>query len=97
MKCSIMRHFIWVFGSSLFAKVLVQGFVEYKVLIFEFSRRVENCVDPDQLVQELHYFRNRVFPRFSMVRIKHFVYTVEPVLSGHSKIDKTKLLKTNGS
>ena len=25
------------------------------------------------------------------------LYTVEPVLSGHSKIDKTKVLKTNGS
>ena len=24
-------------------------------------------------------------------------YTVKPVLSGHSKIDKTKVLKTNGS
>ena len=24
-------------------------------------------------------------------------YTVEPVLSGHSKIDKTKVLITNGS
>ena len=26
-----------------------------------------------------------------------FSYTVKPVLSGHSKIDKTKILKTNGS
>ena len=25
------------------------------------------------------------------------VYTVKPVLRGHSKIDKTKVLKTNGS
>ena len=25
------------------------------------------------------------------------IYTVKPVLSGHSKIDKTKVLKTNGS
>ena len=25
------------------------------------------------------------------------LYTVKPVLSGHSKIDKTKVLKTNGS
>ena len=24
------------------------------------------------------------------------LYTVKPVLSGHSKIDKTKVLKTNG-
>ena len=24
-------------------------------------------------------------------------YTIKPVLSGHSKIDKTKVLKTNGS
>ena len=24
-------------------------------------------------------------------------YTVKPVLSGHSKIDKTKVFKTNGS
>ena len=26
-----------------------------------------------------------------------FIYTVKPGLSGHSKIDKTKVLKTNGS
>ena len=26
-----------------------------------------------------------------------FDYTVKPVLSGHSKIDKTKVFKTNGS
>ena len=26
-----------------------------------------------------------------------FFYTVKPVLSSHSKIDKTKVLKTNGS
>ena len=25
------------------------------------------------------------------------MYTVKPVLSGHSKIDKTNVLKTNGS
>ena len=25
------------------------------------------------------------------------MYTVKPVLSGHSKIDKTKILMTNGS
>ena len=29
-----------------------------------------------------------------MFKIRH---TVKPVLSGHSKIDKTKVLKTNGS
>ena len=27
----------------------------------------------------------------------YFVYMVKPVLGGHSKIDKTKVLKTNGS
>ena len=27
----------------------------------------------------------------------YFLYTVKPVLSGHSKIDKTKALKTVGS
>ena len=31
--------------------------------------------------------------RFSII----FSNTVKPVLSGHSKIDKTKALKTNGS
>ena len=28
---------------------------------------------------------------------KNWHYTVKPVLSGHSKIDKTKVLKTNSS
>ena len=31
------------------------------------------------------------------VREEFFLNTVKPVLSGHSKIDKTKVLKTNGS
>ena len=29
--------------------------------------------------------------------VTHIKITVKPVLSGHSKIDKTKVLKTNGS
>ena len=29
--------------------------------------------------------------------MKDLVHTVKPVHSGHSKIDKTKFLKTNGS
>ena len=31
------------------------------------------------------------------VYVNNFGITVKPVLSGHSKIDKTKVLKTNGS
>ena len=34
---------------------------------------------------------------FVNVIVKKTVHTVKPVLSGHSKIDKTKVLKTNGS
>ena len=33
----------------------------------------------------------------SNVKFSVIIYTVKPVLSGHSKIDKTKALKTNGS
>ena len=29
--------------------------------------------------------------------LQNLYYTVKPVFSGHSKIDKTKVLKTNGS
>ena len=32
-----------------------------------------------------------------MSRLTLFVSTVKPVLSGHSKIDKSKVLKTKGS
>ena len=43
----------------------------------------------------------RTDPRVIPGRIAHLTlnitYTVKPVLSGHSKIDKTKVLKTNGS
>ena len=35
------------------------------------------------------------FPSSSLERIKHTI--AKPVLSGHSKIDKTKVSKTNGS
>ena len=37
---------------------------------------------------ELYWYKH--IPTYS-------VYTVKPVLSSHSKIDKTKVLKTNGS
>ena len=33
----------------------------------------------------------------SNAKFSVIIYTVKPVLSGHSKIDKTKSLKTNGS
>ena len=38
-------------------------------------------------------------PMFSIndIDITKSANTVKPVLSGHSKIDKTKVLKTNGS
>ena len=32
-----------------------------------------------------------------LLLIAFVISTVKPVLSGHSKIDKTKVLKTNGS
>ena len=32
-----------------------------------------------------------------MILLKFLLYTVKPALNGHSKIDKTKVLKTNGS
>ena len=34
---------------------------------------------------------------FRTLTYKNIQHTVKPVLSGHSKIDKTKILKTNGS
>ena len=49
-----------------------------------------NFVSTSQLLYLLwkpHYMSN----------VEHFKITVKPVLSGHSKIDKTKVLKTNGS
>ena len=33
----------------------------------------------------------------NVISIKILLCTVKPVLSGHTKIDKTKVLKTNGS
>ena len=37
-------------------------------------------------------------PRIILVKFGEILHsTVKPVLSGHSKIDKTKVLKTNGS
>ena len=37
-----------------------------------------------------------LYPAFLVKKAK-IVNTVKPVLSGHSKIDKTKVLKTNNS
>ena len=36
-------------------------------------------------------------PGYIPVQSGYMYITVKPVLSGHSKIDKTKVLKTNGS
>ena len=49
-------------------------------------------------VQPLPYRENEM-PKVSylMPFKKVYLNTVKPVLSGHSKIDKTKVLKTNGS
>ena len=38
-----------------------------------------------------------IFGLFGPIIRKNYLYTVKPVLSGHSKIDKTKILMTNGS
>ena len=34
---------------------------------------------------------------WSVQLVSYFQYTVKPVLSGHSKIDKTKVLKLDGT
>ena len=54
------------------------------------------------VLQAVLYFGEKHDPRFGYSVISeysHIVYTctVKPALSGHSKIDKTKILITNGS
>ena len=53
-------------------------------------------MDPDQLDLDLHCFLKGLYPGFSSVRINCHI-TVKHVLSSHSKINKTKVLKTNES
>ena len=43
------------------------------------------------------FFWEQFPPRYGYNDFDWLVYTVKPVLSGHSKIDKTKILMTNGS
>ena len=46
-----------------------------------------------------HYIKSLIF-NLHNYKPAHEIYndtTVKPVLNGHSKIDKTKVLKTNGS
>ena len=41
--------------------------------------------------------RVRLHNAYVSVTVYYMYYTVKPALSGHSNIDKTKILKTNGS
>ena len=49
----------------------------------------------------LHVFNEGIVdesvPNLQVVSLKCVLITVKPVLSGRSKVDKTKVLKTNGS
>ena len=40
---------------------------------------------------------NKSMKNYQAFKFSQHSHTVKPVLSGHSKIDKTKVLKTNGS
>ena len=52
---------------------------------------------PSAVIAEYYYVQHSS-PFFYLVKLQHsIVSTVKPVLSSHSKIDKTKILKTNGS
>ena len=66
----------------------------------------QNCAEPDQTSQNamsdqvLHCLQNVLFECLLYTLAKRndsIKPTVKPVLSGHSKIDKTKVLMTNGS
>ena len=65
------------------------------------ERIVQECNAVRQALQDLlaEYMNNVSWIDFSCYFIQFSVYslTVRPVLSGHSKIDKKKVLKTNGS
>ena len=43
----------------------------------------------------ISFMNNFTFYKWCVTKVAHCI--VKPVLSGHSKIDKTKVLKTNGS
>ena len=49
--------------------------------------QMANSVNPD----------NAAYLKFSQMLMFQLILTVKPVLSGHSKIDKTNILMTNGS
>ena len=59
-----------------------------------YNDMLESCVNP---INPL--FTCCIQPKKCTVPIPFFkfLYTVKPVLSGHSKIDITKILMTNGS
>ena len=66
----------------------------------------ENIVDPDQMTSKIR-IHMLFYPICESIVIKGILHeawleikkwcTVKPVLSGHSRIDKTKILMTNGS
>ena len=64
----------------------LKSFIGYRILIFHFN-------PPTHRGSGDIHVATRLMPVHSSMK----ACTVKPVLSGHSKIDKTKVLKTNGS
>ena len=63
-----------------------------------FSKTVHSGVDEaDELRPRLKKAGLQSIRHMSMIAKRVILCTVKPVLSGHSKIDKTKVLKTDGS
>ena len=66
--------------------------------------RLISIRDPRETFKENPYYllTELLFVSFILLQLRHGkkdnpLYTVKPVLSGHSKIDKTQILMTNGS
>ena len=61
--------------------------IEYSVITSDVIKRFD-CTSISPVINALTFL-----PGIAVV----IIHTVKPVLSGHSKIDKTKILMTNGS
>ena len=86
-----MRELLYTANKDFFIAYLHMGweFIEVDILVASYDFLVVDV----QLMIGVHRYQHRAY-----VCLKEkWKHTVKPVLSGHSKIDKTKVFKTDGS
>ena len=86
---------MFIFSGFISPNILQDSSYSIFTSIKYFTTIKANSVNPDL---NLHCFQNWIYLGLGCtIGLARHTHTVKPVLSGHSKTDKTKVSKTNGS